>query len=37
MMPMPPTTSEIAAMAASSAVIVVPARWSVPLISSRFT
>ncbi len=34
MMPMPPTTSEMPAMLASSAVIVVPARLSVPDISS---
>ena len=37
MMPTPPTTSEIAAMPASSAVIVVLARASVAFISSRFT
>ena len=37
MIPIPPTTSEIAAIAASSAVMVVPARCSVPLISSRLT
>ena len=37
MIPMPPTISEMAAIAASKAVIVVPARCSVPLISSRLT
>ena len=37
MMPIPPTTSEIAAIPASSAVIVVPARCSVLVISCRFT
>ena len=34
MMPMPPTTNEIAAMLARSAVMVAPARLSVPAISS---
>ena len=37
MIPMPPTTSEIAAMPASSAVIVVPARCNVLVISCIFT